>query len=273
MPVSLEVVCHTEHGDSVGIVGEAAALGAWSTDKALHFETDAVHYPKWKLQMPALPAGSEFKLVLFKNDGDVVWEGFWHNRRWPHNPVLNRLVASPFNIVLQGTFGLDNLTILNSGSMQAWDTSARSRDLGVVTAKGEVTKPAWDAPSDNNAGECHDEEEPEAVSRRSSIGSLERVDSIGHRSVKDEDLGGRTNIFPIEEEFAADWEIDVPPSIRGRGLEFDPVMMRGDGVPGACSKSCFEGIYRLLHGLPERPDGEKGGFDDDDVEMDFLRGS
>eukprot|EP00403_Amphidinium_massartii_P033847 CAMPEP_0178444538 /NCGR_PEP_ID=MMETSP0689_2-20121128/39579_1 /TAXON_ID=160604 /ORGANISM="Amphidinium massartii, Strain CS-259" /LENGTH=277 /DNA_ID=CAMNT_0020068813 /DNA_START=56 /DNA_END=889 /DNA_ORIENTATION=+ len=277
MPVRLEVVCHTEHGDCLGVTGEAAALGAWSLEKALRFDTDADSYPKWTLQMPALPAGSEFKLILFKADGqDVTWEGFWHNRRWPHNPVLNRLVTSPFTIVLQGTFGLDHLTILNAGSMQAWDASSRIKDQ--VVSKGDISTDASNGgTSDKDVGEQSDD--GDLSIRSNSIASLERHDSIGQRSVgnpmgRDIDEIGRKNIFPIEEEFAAEWDIDAPPSMRGRGLEFDPVMVMGgrDGVPGACSKACFEGVYRILQGLPERPDGEKGEHDEA-VDLEFLRGS
>lgn len=60
----------------VAVAGEAAAMGAWDTSKALRM-SDA-DYPTWKVNIPAaeIQPGTDYKfIILKKSTGDVVaWE-------------------------------------------------------------------------------------------------------------------------------------------------------------------------------------------------------
>jgi len=81
---ALEVHCAvTKPGDEVKTVGAHPALGSWDVHKALALQTSASSWPTWLVQVPLLPAGTEFKLVICRSVGGVAWEPFDGNRRWP----------------------------------------------------------------------------------------------------------------------------------------------------------------------------------------------
>ncbi|MFH8727633.1 carbohydrate binding domain-containing protein [Streptomyces termitum] len=70
---SFAVTATTTPGQDVYVVGDAAALGAWSPAAAR--KLDPAAYPVWKLDL-ALPAGTSFAYKYVRKDaaGNVTWE-------------------------------------------------------------------------------------------------------------------------------------------------------------------------------------------------------
>ena len=70
---SFAVTATTVPGQSISVVGDLAALGAWDPTRALALS--AASYPTWKLTV-ALPAGTAFQYKYVRKDasGTVTWE-------------------------------------------------------------------------------------------------------------------------------------------------------------------------------------------------------
>eukprot|EP00928_Gymnodinium_smaydae_P089028 TRINITY_DN73036_c0_g1_i1.p1 TRINITY_DN73036_c0_g1~~TRINITY_DN73036_c0_g1_i1.p1 ORF type:complete len:610 (-),score=158.17 TRINITY_DN73036_c0_g1_i1:398-2227(-) len=84
----LIVVCpETQVGDTVAVVGAVSQLGRWNPQKAIQLSTSEASFPSWHVELPieADVAGSEFKIIILKPFGAVVWESLPENqnRRWP----------------------------------------------------------------------------------------------------------------------------------------------------------------------------------------------
>lgn len=79
-PVAVEVEAYcdgTQFGDTLVLVGDVEALGAWDPSRGLRLSGD--EWPTWK-QTVELPAGArvEYKLVIVRADGRVDWETGWN---------------------------------------------------------------------------------------------------------------------------------------------------------------------------------------------------
>mmetsp|Transcript_52190 Transcript_52190/g.124397 ORF Transcript_52190/g.124397 Transcript_52190/m.124397 type:complete len:491 (-) Transcript_52190:67-1539(-) len=92
---TFKVEVHTHHGDEVRVVGSEPMLGAWNPHFGQVLKTTAEHYPVWYAQV-VLPASafegghsSEYKFVVKKQDGHVVWEHI-PNRHLPRLPIVQR---------------------------------------------------------------------------------------------------------------------------------------------------------------------------------------
>jgi len=97
----VEVHCETNFGETLGLVGEDAALGRWDLAGAVRLTTGEALYPKWTAEVTLPATGSEFKFVVFGGDDQASWEPFQGNRRWPamvcregHCPLLQAKFGS-----------------------------------------------------------------------------------------------------------------------------------------------------------------------------------
>jgi len=90
----VSVVCDsTKPGECLALIGEDPALGSWDTQKVVQLTTSAESFPTWSADIPAPAAGSQFKLVITRGNGDVSWEPIDGNRTWPSG-ALSGPIAS-----------------------------------------------------------------------------------------------------------------------------------------------------------------------------------
>mmetsp|Transcript_114726 Transcript_114726/g.244777 ORF Transcript_114726/g.244777 Transcript_114726/m.244777 type:complete len:547 (-) Transcript_114726:143-1783(-) len=77
--VAFAVLLETNFGDTVRVVGAPDVLGAWQPSRGLDLDTGAGTYPCWSGEV-LLPdsdcaaAGVEYKFVVTRADGSVLWE-------------------------------------------------------------------------------------------------------------------------------------------------------------------------------------------------------
>jgi len=77
--VAFSVFAETTPGSGVRVVGSVADLGDWCPEAGLKLTTSPGAYPRWSVsaKLPsnlASPASVEYKYVIIKPDGSVVWE-------------------------------------------------------------------------------------------------------------------------------------------------------------------------------------------------------
>jgi len=78
-----KAVCSdTQLGDTLMVVGEAAALGAWDPERGVQLVTRADIWPAWYGRVLLGEVGSSWKLVIKRKNGDIAWEP-GSNRRLP----------------------------------------------------------------------------------------------------------------------------------------------------------------------------------------------
>uniref|UniRef100_A0A0G4I7E3 CBM20 domain-containing protein n=1 Tax=Chromera velia CCMP2878 TaxID=1169474 RepID=A0A0G4I7E3_9ALVE len=74
----------TTLGDTLAVVGSESEIGGWSPESAVTLETDADSWPLWKgkVHFSETEAGDrmEYKYIIRRADGGVVWESFDNNR-------------------------------------------------------------------------------------------------------------------------------------------------------------------------------------------------
>lgn len=99
------MICHisahcalTRVGDEVAIIGAPEALGRWEGRKCVRLRTTVKTFPLWEGDVPIVPPGSEFKLVICRPNGSLQWEPFDGNRSWP-------VEASERGVVLHLRYG------------------------------------------------------------------------------------------------------------------------------------------------------------------------
>lgn len=85
-----EVHANTSWGDTVAIVGGTAALGNWSPQQAVLMRTHAALQPVWHAWVPAPLPACEYKFVIVRAGGDVIWESI-DNRHLA--PMASRVAA------------------------------------------------------------------------------------------------------------------------------------------------------------------------------------
>lgn len=83
MAIRLEVTCETQAGDVLCISGDDPSLGAWDEAKVVQLETKESQFPMWSKEIPIPSGGSEFKLLVLKSGGEIVWEPLENRRKWP----------------------------------------------------------------------------------------------------------------------------------------------------------------------------------------------
>jgi Starch binding domain/GDSL-like Lipase/Acylhydrolase family/Putative papain-like cysteine peptidase (DUF1796) len=85
-----QIIAHTQPGESVGIIGSAAQMGAWDITQCLRLRTSPDAYPLWwsaDIEIDCPPdQHPEYKYVYIRADGSLEWEGFGLNRWLPIGP-------------------------------------------------------------------------------------------------------------------------------------------------------------------------------------------
>lgn len=81
----------TKPGESLALIGGDAALGAWNTKEAVILSTSAESFPTWSGKVMKPAAGAEFKLIIVRADGSIMWEPIEGNRTWPIDDFSNAL--------------------------------------------------------------------------------------------------------------------------------------------------------------------------------------
>ncbi|MFE3762328.1 carbohydrate-binding module family 20 domain-containing protein [Streptomyces sp. NPDC059104] len=71
-PVAFRVTAVTEWGDQLFVVGSVPELGSWAPDRAV--PASAAQYPDWTTRVQTHSVRVEFKYIVKKPDGSVVWE-------------------------------------------------------------------------------------------------------------------------------------------------------------------------------------------------------
>ncbi|MET8755439.1 carbohydrate-binding module family 20 domain-containing protein [Streptomyces sp. NPDC004667] len=71
-PLAFRVNAVTTWGDQVFVVGSVPELGSWAPDRAV--PANAAQYPDWTAQVLTHSVRVEFKYIIKKPDGSVVWE-------------------------------------------------------------------------------------------------------------------------------------------------------------------------------------------------------
>uniref|UniRef100_A0A0G4HJF9 CBM20 domain-containing protein n=1 Tax=Chromera velia CCMP2878 TaxID=1169474 RepID=A0A0G4HJF9_9ALVE len=81
--VRMQCICaQTEPGESLKVSGDAEGIGSWSVPNSPCFVTEKDSFPVWALGPVELPVDKkiEFKFLIEKRDGTVLWEDFEGNR-------------------------------------------------------------------------------------------------------------------------------------------------------------------------------------------------
>jgi len=82
----------TQPGQCLALVGADPVLGGWDVQKAVRLTTSASAFPTWSGEVELPAAGSEFKLVIVSDSGEVSWEPISGNRIWPADVTSTPLV-------------------------------------------------------------------------------------------------------------------------------------------------------------------------------------
>eukprot|EP00421_Protoceratium_reticulatum_P062646 CAMPEP_0168419264 /NCGR_PEP_ID=MMETSP0228-20121227/32180_1 /TAXON_ID=133427 /ORGANISM="Protoceratium reticulatum, Strain CCCM 535 (=CCMP 1889)" /LENGTH=206 /DNA_ID=CAMNT_0008433143 /DNA_START=52 /DNA_END=669 /DNA_ORIENTATION=+ len=103
---SFSVVVETAWGEQVRVVGALDALGTWHPSSGLELSTGQFTYPQWSgtLSLPAterVGAQVEYKFVIQRPDGSVVWEPGPNRCLWLLPLASKKLEPSPFDLPLR----------------------------------------------------------------------------------------------------------------------------------------------------------------------------
>ncbi|AFY73047.1 lysophospholipase L1-like esterase [Synechococcus sp. PCC 7502] len=79
-----QIRAYTQIGEAIAVVGSTEELGNWDVAKAIPLTTSKAEYPLWQTPQKisfAKTANINYKYLLLKPDGSVIWEN-WGNNRW-----------------------------------------------------------------------------------------------------------------------------------------------------------------------------------------------
>eukprot|EP00443_Scrippsiella_acuminata_P070477 CAMPEP_0115394548 /NCGR_PEP_ID=MMETSP0271-20121206/12323_1 /TAXON_ID=71861 /ORGANISM="Scrippsiella trochoidea, Strain CCMP3099" /LENGTH=427 /DNA_ID=CAMNT_0002818223 /DNA_START=69 /DNA_END=1353 /DNA_ORIENTATION=- len=115
----------TQPGECLALIGSDVALGAWDTGKAVILTTSAAAFPTWSADIPAPAAGSEFKLVISRGNGNVSWEPIAGNRTWPSAVVADPIAVTGSECHEKALVGVCQRKILIADLWPGADTKVR----------------------------------------------------------------------------------------------------------------------------------------------------
>ena len=111
LQIKFKILCYTQFGENVYIVGNSYSLGNWDINKSIKLNTNCDSYPIWEsnfIIFDSNNANLEYKYIVRGNDNNnIKWEEFPDNRKLD----LTNLNKSIHYIINDGEFSKKQLKI------------------------------------------------------------------------------------------------------------------------------------------------------------------